>query len=84
MCDELINAADSLLTNTIPTNMTNTMSTNITCTVSTNSDDKNARYKIIDCYILHSVLLVIVSLLLTDIVCFHYIKQKRIAGGLTI
>ena len=43
------------MTNTIPKNMTNTISPN----VSTNSDDKEVKYQM-DCYILYTVLLVII------------------------
>ena len=60
MCDEIINVTDSVSTNVINTiirNMTNTISINAISTVSKNSDDKKVRYKI-DCYILHTVLLV--------------------------
>ena len=62
MCDEIINVTDSVSTNVINTilrNMTNTISINVMSTVSKNSDDKKVRYKI-DCYILHTVLLVII------------------------
>ena len=69
MCDEIINAPDSLstdVTDTILTNVTNTLSTNVTnilsknvpSTVPINSDDKKVRYEI-DCYISHTFLLVI-------------------------
>ena len=60
--------------------MTN-ISTNVTSTMSTNSDGKRVRYKI-DCYILHTVLLVIISLFIIAIICYDYTKygskQKRI------
>ena len=37
--------------------------------MSTNSDDKNAKYKM-DCYILHTVLLVVILLFIIVIVCY--------------
>ena len=46
VCDEIINAIDSVpinVTKIISTNMTNILSTNVTSTVSTNSDDKTKR-----------------------------------------
>ena len=53
-CDEIISVMDIVSTET-----TNTIEIN----VSINSDDKNARYKI-NCYILHTVFLVIMLLLI--------------------
>ena len=83
MCDEIINVS---LSNTILKNMTNTISTNVTSNVSTNSDDKKVRYKI-DCYILHTFLLVIILLFIIAIICYHckkhQSKQKR-TGAITI
>ena len=69
VCDEIINATDSLsknVTNTVPTNMANAISTNIRCVVSINPDDKKVRYKM-DCYILITVLLVVVLLFIITI-----------------
>ena len=45
VCNEIINARDSVstnVTNNIPTNMTNTISTNVTSTVSIHSSDKKS------------------------------------------
>ena len=50
-------------------------STNIMSTVSINSDDKKVRYKI-DCYILHTTLLVIILLLIIAIICYHRTKHR--------
>ena len=60
-CDEIISAMDI-----VSTKMTN----NIARNVSINSDGKKVRYKI-DCYILHTVLLVIIFLLIITIICYH-------------
>ena len=50
--------------------------TNVTATNgSKNSDDKKVRYKL-DCYILHTVLLVIILLLIITIICYHCAKHK--------
>ena len=46
--------------------MTNTIATN----VSINYDDK------IDCYILHTIFLVIILLLIITFICYHYAKQR--------
>ena len=61
-CDEIINAADKV-------------STNVTSTVPKHFYNKNLRYKM-DCYILHTVLLVIILLFVIDIICYHYAKQR--------
>ena len=77
VCDEIINATDSVsknVTNTMPTNMTNIISTNVPNTVSINSDDKKLRYKT-NCYIFH-VLLVIILLFTIAIICYHYAKRS--------
>ena len=65
-CDEIISAMDI-----ISTSVTNT----IGATVSIYSDDKKVRFKV-DCYILHTVLLVIILLLIITISCCHYAKHK--------
>ena len=57
----------------VSTEMTNTIATN----VSTNSDGKKVRYKM-DCYILHTVLLVIMLSMIITIICYHYAKLKNI------
>ena len=64
-CDEIISVMDIA-----STKMTNTIATN----VSINSDGRKVRYEI-DCYILHS-LLVIILLLIITIICYHYAKHK--------
>ena len=53
--------------------MTNTISTIVTSTVPIHFD-KKVRYSI-DCYILHTVLLVIVLLFIIAVICYHYAKQ---------
>ena len=65
MCDEIINAADS-----VSTNVTNIILTNVTNNVSINADDKKVTYKIL-CYILHTVLVVIVLLFIIAIIRYH-------------
>ena len=67
-CDEIIIVMDIVSTkktNTITTKKTNTIAANVTSTAS-------------DCYILHTVLLVIILLLIITIICYHYAKQKDI------
>ena len=56
----------------VSTKKTNTMATNVTITASINCHCK----KVTDCYILHTVLLVI-TLLLIIIVIRYYTKRKR-------
>ena len=65
MRDEIINAADS-----VSTNVTNIILTNVTNNVSINADDKKVTYKIL-CYILHTVLVVIVLLFIIVIIRYH-------------
>ena len=48
--------------------------TNVTNTASINCRSKKVR----DYYILHTVLLVIMLILITAIICYHYAKQKGI------
>ena len=64
--DEIISVMD-----TVSTEMTNTIATN----VSINSDDKKVRYKI-NCYILHTILVVIILLLTVTVICCHYAKHR--------
>ena len=54
----------------VATYVTNTVPTNVSSTVSTNYH-KKARYKM-NCYILHTVLLVTKVLLIIAIICYHY------------
>ena len=63
MFDEIINVTDSL-------------STNVASNVSINLFNKNVTYKM-GCYILHAVLLVIMSLFITSITCSHD-EQKNV------
>ena len=42
--------------------------------MTTNSDDKNVRYKM-DCYTLHTFLLVIILFFVIAIICYHYAKH---------
>ena len=81
MCDEIITDIDGVstnVTNTIPTNVANTISTNITNTMSTNDDGKKVRDKT-DCYILSTVLLVIILLYIIVTICCHRSKQNVLA-----
>ena len=66
-CDEIIIAIDN-----VSTKKTNTITTNLMSTASINCHKK----KVIDCYILHTVLLVIKLLLIKTIICYYYAKQK--------
>ena len=52
-----------------------------TSTLSINSDGKNERYKIV-CYILHTVLLVIILLLIIAIMCYLYAKHRSKQKGI--
>ena len=65
-CDEIVIVMDIVLTR-----KTNTIATNVKSTASINYDSKKVR----DCYILHTVLLVIMILLIITI-CYYYEKQK--------
>ena len=74
VCDEIVYVIDTVSTNVVNTvsrNKTNTISTN----VSTNFNGKNIRLKM-DCYILHTVLLVTVLLFIITIICYHYTKHR--------
>ena len=73
-CDETIYAINIVLTN-----IRNTIAPS---TVSINPDGKKRRYKI-DCYILHTVLLVITLLLLIiTIIWYHYAKHRSKQKGI--
>ena len=54
------------------TKKTNTIATTVTSTVSINCHSK----KVKNCYILHKVLTVIISLLIITIICCHYVKEN--------
>ena len=66
-CDEVIPVVDI-----VPTKKTNTVATNVTSIASINCHSKKVR----DCYILQTVLLVIILLLIINIICYDYVKQK--------
>ena len=74
------------MSNTILTNVMVTVSINIRSTVSISPDDKRMRSKM-DCYILHTFVLVIILLFIIAIIYYHYTryrsKQKR-TGALTL
>ena len=53
---------------------TNSTATNVTSTASVNCYSKKIKY----CYILQTVLLVIILLLMINIICYHYAKQETI------
>ena len=61
-------------TNTIATKTTNTLATNVASTASINCHSKKVR----DCYILHTVLLVIILLWIIATIYYHYAKRKGI------
>ena len=58
----------------VSTKKTNTIATNVESTASTNCLSKNVR----DCFVLHTVLLVIILILIITINCYHHAKQKGI------
>ena len=58
----------------LSTKNTNTIETNFTITVYINCHSKKVR----DCYISHTVLLVIILPLIITVICYHYAKQKGI------
>ena len=68
-CNEIIIAIDNVSTK--KANTTATKKTNITSTASINCHSKKVR----DCYILHTVLLVITLLLIITIIRYHYAKK---------
>ena len=57
------------------------MSTNVTSIVLTSSNDKKVKYKM-DCYNLHTVLLVLILLFTIAIICCHYGKHKSKQRGI--
>ena len=61
-CDEIITIMDI-----VSTKKTNTIEANVTSTASINCHSKKVR----DCYVLHTVLLVIILLLIVTIICYH-------------
>ena len=72
MCNEIINVAYS-----VSTNMTTTVPTNVTSTISINSYNEKARYNM-DCYILHTFLLVTISLFIIPIIWYYYAKHRSL------
>ena len=68
-CDEIVIVMD-----VESTKKTNTIATNVMSAASIYCHSKKVR----DCYILHTVLLVIILLLIITIICYHYAKQKGI------
>ena len=64
-CQEIINAADSVSTK---------VSTNFMSVASINFHYKKVRDKI-DCYIMHTVLLVVILLFIIALICYHYAKH---------
>ena len=59
----------------VSTKVTNSTPTNVTYTVSINSGNEKVRYKIV-CYILHTVLLVIILLFIIATIWYHYGKHR--------
>ena len=68
-CDEIIIVMDI-----VSTKKTNTITPNVTNTASIN----HRRKKVRNCYILRTVLLLIILLLTITVICYHYAKQKGI------
>ena len=68
--------------NIVSVNVARSISANVKSTMVTNSVNKYIRYKMY-CFILHTVLLVIILLFTIAIICYHCAKQKGI-GALTI
>ena len=66
VCDEIMSVMDFVLTKMINATATN---------ISTNCHNKKIKYKV-DCYILHTVLLVIILLLIITIFCYLYSKNR--------
>ena len=69
MCDGIIYVLDI-----VSAKMTNTIVTIAASTVSINCHSKKVTRKI-DCYILHTFLLVIMLLFIIAIICYHYAKH---------
>ena len=68
-CDEI-----GIVMNNLSTKKANAITTNVASTASINCHSK----KVGDCYILHTVLLLIILILMVAIICYHYAKQKGI------
>ena len=68
-CDETITVIDNL-----SIKKTNTIAKNITITALINWHSAKVR----DCYIFHTILLAIISVLIITIICYHYTKQEGI------
>ena len=65
----------------VSTNMISVISPNIMSTMLPNFYDQKVRCKM-DCYILHTVLLVIKLLCITSIICYHYAKSTSKQKGI--
>ena len=61
----------------VSTKITNTIATN----VSINCHSKNVTHKT-DCYIFHTVLLMIILILIITIICYHYPRHKSKLKGI--
>ena len=59
---------------TVAIKKTDTLATNIMSAASINCHNK----KVINCYILHTVSLVIILVLIITIICYHYAKHEGI------
>ena len=70
LCDKLKCALDIALTKVL-----NVITINVTSTMLINWHIKKIRYKM-DCYILQTVLLVIILLSIITIICYHYVKHR--------
>ena len=66
------------VTNNILTTMTSVTNNvpDVTSTLSINSDDKKKVRIKMDCYILYTLLSVIVLLFILAIICYHYTKYR--------
>ena len=64
----------------VSANAANTISINVICTKSINSDNKDIRQKM-DCYILHTLSIVIMLLFMIAIIFYHYAKDYQYKNG---
>ena len=71
VCSEIIYIMDI-----VSTNVTIIISAKVTSTILTNSDDTQARSKM-DCYILHTALLVIILLFIIANICYQYAEHRQ-------
>ena len=75
-CNEVISVIDI-----VSKKKTNTIATNVTRIVSINCYSKKVRYNIDFC-ILHTALLMIILLLISTIICYHYVKHRSKQKGI--